>query len=243
MNPIYDNEAFFGQYAQMSRSKEGLSAAGEWHQLKPLFSPLAGKTVLDLGCGYGWHCRYAAEQGAAKVLGLDASHKMIETAIERNPGSEIEYRVCGIEAYAYPENAWDCVISNLVLHYIDNLDWVFQRVYRTLKPQGVFLFNIEHPVFTAGVAQDWIYAEDGRPKYWPIDNYFIPGVRKTHFLGCEVTKQHHTLTQILMGLLNTGFTLEAVEEAEPPAEMMALPGMKEELRRPMMLLVKARVQK
>ena len=67
----------------------------------------------------------------------------------------------------------------------------------------------------------------------------MPGKRNTHFLGCDIVKQHHTLTQILMGLLNNGFVLEAVEEARPPAEMMDIPGMKDELRRPMMLLVKA----
>ena len=64
MRNEYENEDFFQQYAQMSRSREGLSAAGEWHQLKPLFPPLEGKSVLDLGCGYGWHCQFAVEQGA-----------------------------------------------------------------------------------------------------------------------------------------------------------------------------------
>lgn len=58
-------------------------------------------------------------------------------------------------------------------------------------------------------------------------------------LGCDVVKQHHTLTQILMGLLNNDFELEAVEEAEPPKEMLNIPEMKDELRHPMMLLVKA----
>ena len=53
-------------------------------------------------------------------------------------------------------------------------------------------------------------------------------------------KQHHTLTQILNGLLLCGFALEAVEEAHPSEEMLALPEMKDEMRRPMMLLVKAR---
>lgn len=42
-----------------------------------------------------------------------------------------------------------------------------------------------------------------------------------------------------MGLLNNGFELKVVEEAEPPKEMMDIPGMEDELRRPMMLLVKA----
>ena len=41
-----------------------------------------------------------------------------------------------------------------------------------------------------------------------------------------------------MGLLHNGFELNAVEEAEPPQEMMDIPGFKDELRRPMMLLVK-----
>ena len=67
----FDNETFFEEYAKMARSVDGLEAAGEWHQLRPLFPALEGKTVLDLGCGYGWHCRYAAEQGAKAVLGID----------------------------------------------------------------------------------------------------------------------------------------------------------------------------
>ena len=130
-----------------------------------------------------------------------------------------------------------------IQHYIENIELIFRMVHRTLKRDGVFLFNIEHPVFTAGVGQDWIYTEAGTPKYWPIDNYFIVGERNTHFLGCDIVKQHHTLTQILMGLLHYGFELKAVVEAEPPAEMLNIPGMRDELRRPMMLLVKAAARK
>ena len=228
---IYDNPAFFEAYKNMPRSKDGLQAAGEWHQLQPLFPDVSGKRVLDLGCGYGWHCKYAAEQGARQVLGLDLSQKMLERA------SAITYRLCGIEDYAYPEGAWDLVVSNLALHYVADLKPVYRNVCRTLVPGGVFLFNIEHPVFTAGIREDWIYGEDGRLLYWPVDNYFRPGERETLFLGQKVKKQHHTLTQILNPLLTTGFRLEA---AMPPAEMMDLPGMADELRRPMMLLVRAR---
>lgn len=236
----YDNEEFFVQYAKMDRSKGGLAAAGEWHQLKLLFPPLDGMTVLDLGCGYGWHCKYAADHGAAKVLGIDLSEKMLAEAVRRNRDEKIQYRHCGIEAYEYPGSAWDVVVSNLALHYIEDLEQVFRNVWRTLRPGGTFLFNIEHPVFTSGVRQDWIYGEDGTPRYWPVDDYYRPGRRRTRFLGCEVIKQHHTLTQILMGLLNCGFTLEVVEEVRPSEEMLEMPGMKDELRRPMMLLVRVK---
>ncbi len=58
-----------------------------------------------------------------------------------------------------------------------------------------------------------------------------------------MAKQHHTLTEILMGLLNSGFEIQTVEEAKPPKEMMNIIGREDEMRRPMMLLVKAAVIK
>lgn len=80
----------------------------------------------------------------------------------------------------------------------------------------------------------------GRARYRSVDDYFLPGARKTVFVGKPVVKQHHTLTQILMGHLYTGFCLEAAEEPILPAEMMNLPEMGEELWRPMMLLIRVR---
>lgn len=240
MNNIYDNDIFFEEYEKMERSQKGLEGAGEWHQLKSMFPNMMDKTVLDLGCGYGWHCKYAVEYGASHVLGIDLSEKMIKTAKKKNADPKIEYEVCGLGEYSYPENTYDCVISNLVLHYIENLNEVYKNVYKTLKKDGIFLFNIEHPTFTGSLNQDWIYNNDGISLYWPVDNYFYPGARQTQFLGQNVTKQHHTLTQVLGGLLDTGFIIEAVQEATPPQSMLDIPGMKDEMRRPMMLLIKAK---
>ena len=228
----YDDPEFFAAYAQMLRSQLGLEGAGEWHQLQPLFPDIAGKHVLDLGCGYGWHCQYAAENGAELVLGIDQSTQMIDEAKKRNSGEIITYRVCDLLQYEYPASAFDLVISNLVLHYIEDLEWIYSSIYRTLRQGGVFLMNIEHPVFTAGVNQ--CFAPDGT---WPVDNYYHPGERTTDFLGHRIIKQHHTLTQILMGLIRAGFRIEAVEEAMPPQTWRSQ--MPEEMRRPMMLLVKA----
>ena len=76
----YDNNRFFSQYSQMSRSVEGLKGAGEWHVLQKMLPNFAGKRVLDLGCGFGWHCIYAIEHGATHVTGIDISEKMLEEA-------------------------------------------------------------------------------------------------------------------------------------------------------------------
>ena len=94
---LYDNEEFFARYSAFPRSVEGLRAAGEWHELRRLLPPFAGKRVLDLGCGFGWHCRYAAEQGAAEVLGIDLSEKMLSQAKVRNPHPAVTYRRAAIE--------------------------------------------------------------------------------------------------------------------------------------------------
>ena len=228
----YDNPEFFAAYAQMYRSQVGLVGAGEWHQLQPLFPDVQGKDVLDLGCGYGWHCKYAADMGARRVTGIDLSEKMIAEAQKRNSHERIDYHVASLLDWNYQPSAYDVVVSNLVLHYVEDLDVVYHRIYEMLRPGGVFLMNIEHPTFTAGVNQQ--FSVDGT---WPVDNYYYPGLRQTDFLGHRIIKYHHTLTQILGGLIKAGFSLEAVEEAMPPEEWREM--MPEEMRRPMMLLVKA----
>ena len=72
----YDDNIFFQKYSQMSRSQQGLAGAGEWETLRKLLPDFKDKRVLDLGCGYGWHCIYAMEHGASSVVGVDISHKM-----------------------------------------------------------------------------------------------------------------------------------------------------------------------
>lgn len=176
------------------------------------------------------------------------SSKMEVISLEQ---SKIEEIICKLDSNHPLRNACNTEYQNTLIEklaILQNLKETKLKTLlcgneRTLKPGGIFLFNIEQPVFTAGVGQDWIYTDDGKPQYWAIDNYFITGERNTHFLGCDVVKQHHTLTQIIMGLLNNGFELKVVEEAEPPKEMMDIPGMEDELRRPMMLLVKAIAKK
>ena len=239
MSNKYDDDVFFAQYAQMDRSKNGLAAAGEWHQLKPLFPPLDGKTVLDLGCGYGWHCKYAAGHGARYVLGTDISQKMLEAARGRNSGPSIEYRRAAMEDLDFQAESFDVVLSSLAFHYVKEFEPLVRNISRWLKPDGSFVFSVEHPVFTAYGSQDWYYDENGDILHFPVDNYYLEGRREAAFLGAQVTKYHRTLTTYLDTLLQNGFQLLRVVEPQPPEQMMELPGMRDELRRPMMLLVSA----
>lgn len=235
----YDNDIFFEKYSQMSRSKHGLSGAGEWETLKKMLPDFKGKQVLDLGCGYGWHCIYAVENGAASVVGIDISHKMLETAKEKTKFSEVEYRCCAMEDVDYPSESFDIILSSLAFHYIKDYNSLVRNIYRMLTPGGMLVFTVEHPVFTAQGTQDWYYDEKGEILHFPVDNYYYEGERTAVFLGEKVIKYHRTLTTYLNTLLTHGFILNQIVEPQPPESMMDIPGMKDEMRRPMMLVVSA----
>lgn len=237
----YDDPVFFEQYGKMPRSEKGLAAAGEWRQFRAMFPDLAGKRVLDLGCGYGWHCRYAAEMGAAHVLGTDISERMLAEAKRRTSFPNVQYRLAAIEDVALPEASFDVVVSSLALHYVRSFPDVAVMVRRILAPGGHFVFSVEHPVFTAQGPQQWFCDAEGNRLHWPVDDYFREGGRQAAFLGETVTKYHRTLTTYVSGLLDAGFELTGLTEPTPSQELLdAVPEMRDELRRPMMLLASAR---
>ena len=236
----YDDKTFFDKYGQMARSRLGLAGAGEWTCLRALLPDLTGAQVLDLGCGYGWHCKYAAGQGAARVLGTDLSERMLAEAQTRNPDPRVEYRRAAMEDLDFAPESFDLVFSSLALHYVADLAPLMERIAKWLRPGGHLVFSAEHPVYTCRPEQDWWYDEAGNILHFPVDRYFEEGKRTATFLGEQVVKYHRTLTGWLDPALAAGLTLERVTEPTPPPEMLDIPGMRDELRRPMMLLVRAR---
>lgn len=236
----YDDPRFFDAYRCMPRSTHGLAEAGEWPAFQTLLPDLQGKRVLDLGCGFGWHCRHAREQGACAVVGVDLSEKMLAQAAQRTDDPAIAYRRAAIEEVDFPAGAFDIVISSLALHYVEHLDRVCGQVHRWLKPGGWFVFSVEHPVFTARAAQDWHYGPDGGRLHWPVDDYQDEGVRHARWLAEDVTKYHRTMATTINTLTDAGFRVARLLEPEPRAEMVAeRPQWQDERRRPMFLLVAA----
>lgn len=242
MTNLYDNPAFFEKYSQMLRSVKGLDGAGEWSALRGILPDFQGKRVLDLGCGFGWHCLYAAECGAEKVIGVDSSAKMLFKAKQQTRSNDvITYIHSALEEISFPAESFDIAVSSLVLHYIRSFEDICRKVNIWLAAGGDFIFSVEHPVFTAQGPQDWFYSETGEKLHWPVDNYFREGKREARFLGEQVEKYHKTLTTYLNTLIDTGFEIRRVIEPQPTEQFLKdIPDMAEELRRPMMLLVAAR---
>lgn len=238
-NP-YDGSVFFEKYRRFPRSVQGLSAAGEWHELERLLPDFTGKRVLDIGCGFGWHCEYAARHGAKAVLGIDLSENMLAVAREKTLSPIVTYRRMAMEDMDFPPGSFDVALSSLAFHYTPDFAGLCGQVYRLLAPGGAFVFSVEHPVFTAQGTQDWMYDPQGAPLCWPVDRYFDQGPRQAVFLGQTITKYHQTLTTYLRSLLKAGFSLRDFVEPQPSPEMLdSDPGMREELRRPMMMILAA----
>ncbi len=236
----YDNGRFFKKYSEMARSIQGLKGAGEWPALKELLPEFTGKQVLDLGCGYGWHCKYAADNGAASILGTDLSQKMLDRAKMINSDDKITYVRCAMEDLDLKPASFDVILSSLAFHYVRDFQPLIQKISHWLSPGGQLVFSVEHPVFTAYGPQDWYYDQDGKIMHFPVDNYYYEGKRDAVFLGEQVIKYHRTLTTYIETLLTNGLTITHVIEPQPPKHMMDIPGMEDEMRRPMMLLISAK---
>lgn len=235
---IYDDDAFFAGYSRLPRSVQGLDGAPEWPALRALLPDLRGLCVVDLGCGYGWFCRFAREQGAAEVLGLDVSEKMLARAREMTSDPAIQYQRADLESVALPDEIFDLAYSSLALHYLVHLDRLVANVSRALSPGGRFVFSAEHPLFTAPSEPGWI--ETAGRKIWPLDRYLDEGPRVTDWLAPGVVKQHRTIGTYLNLLIRCGFRIDHVEEWGPTAAQIAAhPEWAVERDRPPFLLVAA----
>ena len=237
---IYDDEEFFAGYSRLRRSVEGLDGAPEWPALRALLPNLSGLKVLDLGCGFGWFCRWARQQGAAYVLGIDVSEKMLARARGEADDPAITYRNADMEKLDLPANSFNLVYSSLALHYVGNLNGLMLQVDRSLVRGGRLVFSVEHPIFTAPSDPNWSPNAAGR-NIWPVDGYLDEGPRSTNWLAKGVIKQHRTLATYINMLIGLGFSILYIEEWGPTEEQIAAqPNWADEQQRPPFLLVAAR---
>lgn len=162
---------------------------------------------------------------------------MLKKAKELNDSSKIRYLCSAMEDLDFPDEKFDVIISSLAFHYVRDFGPLMQKISRWTKRGGYFVFSVEHPVFTAKGDQDWYYDSNGEIMHFPVDNYYYEGKREAVFLGEKVIKYHRTLTTYINSLLQNGFELRHLIEPAPPENMMDIPGMKDEMRRPMMLIV------
>jgi ubiquinone/menaquinone biosynthesis C-methylase UbiE len=117
-------------------------------QLK-LLGDLAGKSVLELGCG-GGQCSVAFALRGARVIGIDFAAGQLDHArkLAADHGVAVHFLQQDVRDLApIADASQDIVFSAFALMYLEDRPRVFREVFRVVKPGGVFAFSVDHPLF------------------------------------------------------------------------------------------------
>jgi 2-polyprenyl-6-hydroxyphenyl methylase/3-demethylubiquinone-9 3-methyltransferase len=121
----------------------------------------AGLRALDVGCGGGFLAEELARLGC-QVVGVDPSVVSIDTARDHaaRVGLDIDYRVGSGEQLPVTDGEFDLTLCCDVLEHVSDVDRVIGEISRSLKPQGVFLFDTVNRTRTSKLLaikmmQDW----------------------------------------------------------------------------------------
>ncbi|MFS0872547.1 class I SAM-dependent methyltransferase [Paenibacillus xylanilyticus] len=208
---FYDQEANFEKYMERRQWQENANDTLEKPVMLELIGDVAGKSILDLGCG---DARFGAElldsdHRGAKYTGIEGSKNMVRTAQETVRGMNAQIEHAFMEDWTYPANQYDLAISRLAIHYIEDTDTLFRSIYSALKDNGRFVFSVEHPVITSTLQPS------GTRTNWIVDQYFVEGYREQQWLGGSVKKMHRSIESYYMALQKAGFHVEHLRESTP----------------------------
>jgi SAM-dependent methyltransferase len=183
---------------------------------------LTGATeVLDVGTGEGQIARLAVQRGARRVVGVDPTAAQVREARRRAQGPS--YARAGAAALPFPAASFDAVVACLVFEHIDDVDGAIGEVARVLRPGGLFLFFLNHPLLqtpNSGWIDDQIL--DPPEQYWRIGPYLVEDktieeVEKDVFIPFI----HRPLHRYVNALIDNGLSLTRMEEPAPPPGFLA----------------------
>lgn len=137
----YDSIA--NSYKEYKESLPIINHVEKYTYFNIIGNDLVGKSILDLGCGEGFYTRIFKQKGAARVVGIDLSTKMIELATQEEVKKPlgIEYQV-GNALELGEIGQFDLVVATYLLNYMqtqEQLLQVCQNIFTNLKTGGRFV--------------------------------------------------------------------------------------------------------
>jgi SAM-dependent methyltransferase len=189
-----------------------------------LLGEVAGKRILELGCG-GGQCSIAFAREGAICAGVDLSDAQVAHARELASvhGSEIAATGGAVEFHqgemasflgGQPSEAVDIVFSAYAFQYVEDLATVFAEAYRVLRTGGLFVFSLDHPM------ADVTAIQEGTVGFY--ESYFARGPSEWEWgqgpdgAPTRFRSFHRTVGDFLNLLVDAGFTVERLLEPEPP---------------------------
>jgi SAM-dependent methyltransferase len=170
-----------------------------------LAGDVAGRRILDAGCGSGPLAAALRDRGAI-VTGIDASAGMLALA-RRRLGDDVALHVADLrDRLPFDDGAFDDVVASLVLHYLEDWEPTLAELRRVLRPGGRLIASVEHPF----VAYTF---EDPRPDYFATTSYTFDWTFNGQSAPMRFwRKPLHAMTD---AFTTAGFRLSVISEPQP----------------------------
>ncbi|PAN03110.1 SAM-dependent methyltransferase [Streptomyces sp. Alain-F2R5] len=201
---VNDYDSFAEVYAAENENNL-VNAYYERPAMLALAGDVAGRRVLDAGCGSGPLTAALRDRGAT-VTGIDASAGMLALA-RRRLGDDVALHVADLsDRLPVDDGAFDDVVASLVLHYLEDWGPTLTELRRVLRPGGRLIVSVDHPItaYTHG---------DPRPDYFATTSYTFDWM-----LGGQSTPirlWRKPLHAMIDAFTTAGFRLSVISEPQP----------------------------
>jgi SAM-dependent methyltransferase len=179
-----------------------------------LLGPVAGRRVIEVGCGAAAAARWLASQGA-RVVGVDLSAGMLRQARLGTDRSGVRVPLVQADAARLPfaDASFDLACTAFgAVPFVEDSAAVMREVYRVLVPGGRWVFSVTHPM-------RWIFLDDpGEGGLVAVHSYFDrrPYVEYDGTGTATYVEHHRTVGDRVRELVGAGFVLTDVVEPEWP---------------------------
>ncbi|GGQ46116.1 class I SAM-dependent methyltransferase [Streptomyces mutabilis] len=201
---VNDYDSFAEVYAAENENNL-VNAYYERPAMLALAGDVAGRRVLDAGCGSGPLTAALRDRGAT-VTGIDASAGMLALA-RRRLGDDVALHVADLsDRLPIDDGAFDDVVASLVLHYLEDWGPTLTELRRVLRPGGRLIVSVDHPI-TAYTNRDC------RPDYFATTSYTFDWM-----LGGQSTPMRlwrKPLHAMIDAFATAGFRLSVISEPQP----------------------------
>ncbi|GIG62736.1 SAM-dependent methyltransferase [Longispora fulva] len=178
-----------------------------------LLGPVAGKRILEIGCGSASSSRWLRTQGA-EVVATDLSAGMLRHAVAGNEhsGVRIPLALADAECLPFRDGVFDVIFTAFgAVPFVTDSALVMREAARVLRPGGRWVFSVTHPM-------RWIFPDDpGEAGLVAIHSYFDRRPYVEYTDGVPTYVEHHrTLGDRVREIVAAGLTLVDLVEPEWP---------------------------
>jgi SAM-dependent methyltransferase len=176
--------------------------------------PVAGRRVLEIGCGAAQCSRWLATQGAATVA-VDLSYRQLQHARRLDGEAALRVPVAQADALALPfaDAAFDAAFASYgAVQFVADVHRLFAAVARVVRPGGRWAFSVTHPV-------RWAFPDDPGPGGLTATRSYFDRrayVEQDERGHATYVEHHRTLGDLVGALTATGWSVRELIEPEWP---------------------------